>query len=66
MLLHFALEGLTVCQLLFLASRANAWTSTTDPNQVSFVDSFSDVEHFDNLASLTNFDCRDGSLLFIY
>ena len=52
MLSHLALEGLTVCQLIFIQTRSQSGTPASNPDQVSLVDCFTNVENFDHFAAL--------------
>ena len=52
MLPHFSLERLSIGQLVFLQTGSQAWTPAPNPNQVSLVYGFTNIEHFDHFSSL--------------
>ena len=52
MLPHFSLERLSIGKLVFLQASSQPWTPAPNPDQVSLVDCFAYVEHFDHFPSL--------------
>ena len=52
MLPHFSLERLSIGELIFLQTGSQARTPATNPNQVSLVYGFTNIEHFDHFSSL--------------
>ena len=50
MVLHLTLKGLSIAELLLLQAGSQPWTSTSNSDQVFFIDGVANIENFDNFA----------------
>ena len=62
MVSHLTLKGLSISELLFLQAGSQPWTSTSNSDQVFFIDGVANIENFDNFAALLT-SLQDSALV---